>query len=161
METETVKLPQAWLNALESMKLWAQIHSPWVLHYNSGSCNGCDIELLASITPRYDVERFGIKLQASPRHADILVVTGAVTLQSRERLKTIYEQMPYPKYVIALGTCAISGGVFAKCYNVVGRVDEVIPVDVYVAGCPPRPEAIIHGMVTLLESLKGQEHESA
>lgn len=161
MEFNKVNLPKAWLKALDSLKLWAQTHSPWILHYNSGSCNGCDIELLASITPRYDVERFGISLQASPRHADILVVTGAVTLQSRERLKTIYEQMPNPKYVIALGTCAISGGVFANCYNVVGRVDEVIPVDVYVAGCPPRPEAIIQGMVALFEHLKGQNHDSA
>src|SRR5690606_9708791 len=117
--------------------------------------------LLASITPRYDVERLGIKLEASPRHADILVVTGAVTKQSRDRLKTIYEQMPNPKYVIALGTCAISGGVFSGCYNVVGRVDEVIPVDIYVAGCPPRPEAVIQGIVALLEKLKGQAHEPA
>lgn len=160
MET-TLNFPEAWTKALDSLKLWAQSHSPWILHYNSGSCNGCDIELLASITPRYDVERLGVRLQSSPRHADILVVTGPVTLQSRERLKRIYEQMPNPKYVIALGSCALSGGVFAGCYNVVGHVDTVIPVDVYVAGCPPRPEAIIQGITTLLEKLKGQGDDEA
>lgn len=156
---EKLDFSETWMKALDSLKIWAQSHSPWILHYNSGSCNGCDIELLASITPRYDVERLGVRLQASPRHADILVVTGPVTLQSRERLKRIYEQMPNPKYVIALGSCGLSGGVFAGCYNVVGHLDTVIPVDVYVAGCPPRPEAVIQGITTLLEKLKGQNHE--
>jgi membrane-bound hydrogenase subunit mbhJ len=156
---DRLQFSDAWMKALDKLKIWAQSHSPWILHYNSGSCNGCDIELLASITPRYDVERLGVRLQGSPRHADILVVTGPVTLQSRERLKRIYEQMPNPKYVIALGSCGLSGGVFAGCYNVIGHVDSVIPVDVYVAGCPPRPEAVIQGITTLLEKLKGQTHE--
>ena len=106
------------------------------------------------MTPRYDVERLGIKLQGSPRHADVLICTGPVTLQSRDRLKRIYDQMPEPKFVVAVGSCAISGGVFQGCYNIVGSISEVIPVDVFVPGCPPRPEAIIYGVVTLLESLK-------
>jgi membrane-bound hydrogenase subunit mbhJ len=161
MQVEKLQVPEAWKNVLQAVETWAQIKSPWILHYNSGSCNGCDIELLASITPRYDVERLGLRLQASPRHADILIVTGPVTKQSRDRLKRIYEQMPNPKYVIAMGTCALSGGVFAGCYNVIGHVDEVIPVDVYIAGCPPRPEALIQGITTLLEKLKGQHNDSA
>ena len=145
---------ERWLKAIEQIKRWARIHSPWLIHFNSGSCNGCDIEILATLTPRYDAERFGVRLQGSPRHADILICTGPVTRQSRERLLRIYEQMPVPKYVIAVGACAISGGVFAGCYNVVGHIDEVLPVDVYIPGCPPRPEAIIDGLVVLLQKIE-------
>lgn len=139
---------------LVKLKNWARINSPWAIHFNSGSCNGCDIEILATLTPRYDVERFGIKLEGSPRHADVLICTGPVTLQARDRLVRIYEQMPEPKFVIAVGSCALSGGVFDGCYNVVGDLSKVIPVDVWVPGCPPRPEAIIYGVVQLLEALK-------
>jgi NADH-quinone oxidoreductase B subunit len=139
---------------LTKVKTWARINSPWVLHFNSGSCNGCDIEILATLTPRYDLERFGIKLQGSPRHADILLCTGAVSRQARNRLLRIYAQMHEPKFVVAIGACAISGGVFQGCYNVKGGIDKVIPVDAYIPGCPPRPEAIIDGVVKLLSSLK-------
>lgn len=147
-------IPQKWQRSFQQIKTWARVHSPWLIHFNSGSCNGCDIEILATLTPRYDVERFGIRLQGSPRHADILICTGPVTRQARDRLKRIYDQMPEPKYVIAVGACAISGGVFAGCYNVVGHIDEIIPVDVYIPGCPPRPEAIIDGVVQLLNRLQ-------
>lgn len=143
-----------WQEIMEKVKLWARINSPWAIHYNSGSCNGCDIEILATLTPRYDLERLGVKLQGSPRHADILISTGPVTLQSRDRLRRIYEQMPEPKYVVAVGSCAISGGAFHGCYNVVGQIDEVLPVDAYIPGCPPRPEAIIDGLVKLLGTLR-------
>lgn len=138
----------------DRIKLWARTHSPWLIHFNSGSCNGCDIEILATLTPRYDAERFGVRLQGSPRHADILIATGPVTRQARQRLIRIYEQMPHPRYVIAVGACAISGGVFADCYNVIGHIDEDIPVDVYIPGCPPRPEAIINGLIVLLQKLQ-------
>jgi NADH-quinone oxidoreductase B subunit len=138
---------------MNGLKKWARTNSPWVLHFNSGSCNGCDIEILATLTPRFDMERLGIKLQASPRQADILLVTGPVTRQARERLLRIYEQMPEPKYVVAIGGCAISGGVFEGCYNVMDGVDKVIPVNAYIPGCPPRPEAVIDGVVKLLSSL--------
>jgi ech hydrogenase subunit C len=134
---------------------WARIKSPWVLHFNTGACNGCDIEVVALLTPRYDVERFGIKLEPSPRHADVLVVTGVVTKQVVSRLKRIYEQMPSPKFVMAIGACACSGGIFQGCYGVYKRLDEVIPVDVYVPGCPPKPEAMIQGVVKLLAKVKG------
>jgi NADH-quinone oxidoreductase B subunit len=144
------------MNLMEGLKTWARVNSPWAIHFNSGSCNGCDIEILATLTPRYDVERFGIKLQGSPRHADVLICTGPVTHQSRERLLRIYEQMPEPKFVVVVGSCGVSGGVFQSCYGVVGGVDEVLPVSAYIPGCPPRPEAIIDGIVKLLGSLRGQ-----
>jgi NADH-quinone oxidoreductase B subunit len=145
----------AWQELLDQVRIWARVNSPWAIHFNSGSCNGCDIEILATLTPRYDVERFGIKLQGSPRHADVLVCTGPVTRQARERLLRIYEQMPEPKFVVVVGSCGTSGGVFQGCYNVIGGVDQVIPVHAYVPGCPPRPEAIIDGIVKLLGSLRG------
>ena len=85
---------------------WARVKSPWVLHFNSGACNGCDIEIVALLTPKYDVERFGVKLEPSPRHADVLLVTGCVTQQCAERLKRVYDQMPQPKFVVAIGACA-------------------------------------------------------
>jgi NADH-quinone oxidoreductase B subunit len=152
-----LNLTETWEHTLDAIRNWARINSPWAIHYNSGSCNGCDIEILATLTPRYDLERFGVKLQGSPRHADVLICTGPVTLQSRDRLKRIYEQMPEPKFVVAVGTCATSGGVFQGCYNVVGHIDEVIPVNAYIPGCPPRPEAIIDGVVKLLQSLQAKK----
>jgi membrane-bound hydrogenase subunit mbhJ len=143
-----------WMNVIKQVRAWARLNSIWAVHFNSGSCNGCDIEILATLTPRYDVERFGIRLEGSPRHADVLIVTGPVTRQARERLLRTYEQMPEPKYVISVGTCSISGGVFQGCYNVGGSVDEVVPVDVFIPGCPPRPEAVVDGIIQLLTSLK-------
>ena len=138
----------------ERLVTWARLKSPWVLHFNSGGCNGCDIEILDLLTPRYDVERLGILKEASPRHADVLLCTGPVTRQSRDRLRRIYEQMPAPKWVIAVGSCSCSGGVFQGGLNVLGGVDQLLPVDIYVPGCPCRPEAVIDGVVSLLESLK-------
>jgi len=148
-----------WQRAVDELKSWARINSPWAVHFNSGSCNGCDIEILATLTPRYDVERLGIKLQGSPRHADVLICTGPVTRQARDRLLRVYEQMPDPKFVIAVGSCGTASGAFTGCYNIVGNIGEVLPVDVYVPGCPPRPEAIIYGVAQLLEKLKGHTVE--
>jgi NADH-quinone oxidoreductase B subunit len=133
---------------------WARLKSPWLLHFNTGACNACDIEVLAALTPRYDLERFGALLKASPRHADVLVVTGPVTRQVKDRLLRVYNQMPDPKFVVAVGTCCISGGVFNNCYNVYPGLDSVIPVDAYIFGCPPKPEAIINGVVALLKKLE-------
>lgn len=124
--------------------------SVWIYHVNAGSCNGCDIELLDVLTPYYDAERFGIRLVGSPRHADALVVTGPVTRQIRERLETVYAATPDPKIVIGVGSCAVGGGVFHDSYSIVGGVDKVLPVDVHIPGCPPRPEAIVHGIATAL-----------
>jgi NADH-quinone oxidoreductase B subunit len=136
---------------------WARTKSPWIIHFNTGGCNGCDIELVAALTPRFDLERFGILLEGSPRHADILVVTGPVTLQVKDRLVRIYEQMPEPKHVMAIGTCAISGAPFKDCYNVYGGIDTVLPVDAYIPGCPPKPEAIIDGIAKLIQKMKESE----
>ena len=138
---------------MPSMKLIK--YSPWLLHFNTGACNGCDIEVLAALTPYYDPERFGVKLAPNPRHADVMVVTGAVTKKAAERLKRLYDQMPSPKFVVAVGACAISGGVFAGSYSVVNGVDKVVPVSMYVPGCPPRPEAILYVIVKLLSKLDG------
>lgn len=121
--------------------------SPWVIHYDASSCNGCDIEVLACLTPIYDAERFGIINTGNPKHADIFLVTGGVNEQNRHVVKRIYDQMAEPKVVVAIGICACSGGIFAECYNILGGVDTVIPVDVYVPGCAARPEAIIDGIV--------------
>ena len=136
---------------------WAQAKSPWVIHFNTGGCNGCDIELVAAFNPRFDLERFGVLFKGSPRHSDILAVTGPVTLQVKDRLIRVYEQIPEPKHVIAVGTCAISGSPFAECYNVHGGIGNVLKVDTYVPGCPPRPEAIIDGVVKLVQIVKDGE----
>lgn len=121
--------------------------SPWILHYDASSCNGCDIEVLACLTPLYDVERFGVINTGNPKHADILLVTGSVNEQNRPVLQQLYEQMPNPKVVVAVGICATSGGIFRECYNIMGGIDKVLPVDIYVPGCAARPEAIIDGVV--------------
>lgn len=130
--------------------------SPWLVHYDASSCNGCDIEVLACLTPLYDVERFGVLNIGNPKHADIFVVTGSVNEQNKTVIKNIYDQMPEPKVVVAIGACATSGGVFRQCYNVQGGVDKVIPVDVYVPGCAARPEAIIDGVVQALGVLEAK-----
>jgi NADH-quinone oxidoreductase B subunit len=135
-----------------SILTWARTHSPWLIHFNAGACNACDIEVVATLTPRFDIERFGALLKGSPRHADVMVVSGSVSRKIRDRLKRIYEQMPDPKFVVAVGSCAISGGVFQDCYNVMEGVDKIIPVDAYIPGCPPKPEAILDGVVKLLMS---------
>ena len=133
---------------------WARRKSPWILHFNTGACNACDIEIIASLTPCYDLERFGVQLKGAPRHADILVCSGPVTRQVEDRLIRIYEQMSEPKFVVAVGTCACTGGVFKGCYNVKGGINSTIPVSAYIPGCPASPKAIIDGVVKLLNSLK-------
>lgn len=123
------------------------------MHFDCNSCNGCDIETLACLTPIYDVERFGIVNVGNPKHADILVVTGSVNNRNIRVLKNIYNEIPDPKAVVAVGACASTGGIFKECYNVIGGIDKVIPVDVYVPGCCPKPEAIIDGIVMAVAKL--------
>jgi len=129
-------------------------YSPWLVHFNTGACNGCDIEVLAAITPHYDPERFGIKLAPSVRHGDILVVTGAVTKKAAERLKRLYEQMPNPKFVIAVGDCVLDGGVFKGSYAIMDGIQDKLPVDIWIKGCPPEPIDIISGLLKLFETIK-------
>ncbi len=145
------------MKAMDRLINWARRKSPWVMHFNSGSCNACDIEVVAAITPRFDLERFGAILKGSPRHADVLLCSGPVTTQIEDRLKRIYDQMAQPKFVVAVGTCACSGGVFQGCYNVEGGIDNAIPVSAYIPGCPASPAAIIDGVVKLLGSLEAKE----
>jgi Ni,Fe-hydrogenase III small subunit len=120
--------------------------SLWVFHANVGACNGCDIEVINVLTPYYDAERFGIKLIGSPRHADVLLVCGPVTRQALPALERLYQAVPEPKLVFAIGSCASGGGIWFDTYNVIGGVDKVLPVNYYIPGCPPRPEAILHGV---------------
>ncbi len=127
--------------------------SPWLLHYDASSCNGCDIEVLDCLTPKYDIERFGIINVGDPFQADILLITGGVNSQTESVVKQLYSQMAEPKVVVAVGICACTGGVFKECYNISGGIDTVIPVDVYVSGCAARPEAIIDGVVRALKVL--------
>lgn len=133
--------------------------SPWILHYNCGSCNGCDIEILAALSPKYDLERFGILNTGNPKQSDIFLVTGPLTYRSRERLVELYTQMPEPKVVVAVGSCTCTGGVFNDMYNVENGIDKYIPVDVYIPGCAASPELIIDGVVKGLEILEQKTKE--
>jgi NADH-quinone oxidoreductase B subunit len=143
---------------IKGLVKWARVKSPWILHMNCGSCNGCDIEILAVLIPRLDAERFGVLLKGSPRHADVLVCTGPVTKQIKERLKRVYDQMPEPKFVVVVGQCGSSGGIYRGAYGVEGGIDTIIPVNAYIPGCPPRPDAIADGLIKLLASInKGGE----
>ena len=139
---------------VNNLVTWSRIKSPWIIHFNTGACNACDIEIVASITPRFDLERFGVLLRGTPRHADVLLCSGPLTRQIESRLIRVYEQMANPKFVVAVGSCACSGGVFKGCYNIKGGIDAAIPVSAYIPGCAVRPEAIIDGVVKLLNSLK-------
>ncbi|PKG32807.1 NADH-quinone oxidoreductase subunit B family protein, partial [Methanoregula sp.] len=131
----------------QRLATWARVTSPWVTVFNSGACNACDIEIIACLMPRFDVERFGILAKGSPRHADILIVTGAVTRKQASRRIRVWEQMPEPQYVIACGACGAGGGVFQWLYRVVGDGGTIIPCDLYVAGGQPRPDEHISGVV--------------
>ena len=138
---------------LNKVVRWSRKKSPWILHLNSGACNACDIEVVAALTPRFDVERLGVLLKATPRHADVIIATGPVTRQIKDRIIRIYEQTPDPKFVIAVGACAMSGCVYRGAYNIMGGLDQVIPVNIYVPGCPVRPDALLDGVVKLLGTL--------
>jgi len=134
---------------------WGLKKSLWVYHAGASACNNCDIEILDLLTPKFDVERFGITLVGSPRHADLIVVTGVANRQTAPRLRALYEQVPKPKLVVAIGSCACTAHMFRDSYNYVKRIDEIIPVDAYLPGCPPKPEAMIDAIVKLVaEKLK-------
>ena len=132
----------------------SMVRSPWIFHINTGSCNGCDIELVAVLTPRYDAERFGFKLTGTPRQADIVVVSGPITSQSKDRLIRTLEQVPEPFCVVTLGSCPQSGNVFKGSYSVEAPLDRFVHVDVAIAGCTPKPEAIMEGLYEAAKILK-------
>ena len=127
-----------------------------IRHVDAGSCNGCELEIHALSNAFYDLERFGLRFVASPRHADVLTVTGPVTRNMREALLRTYDAMPDPKWVIALGTCAVDGGIFASSYAVAGGVKNVVPVDLHIRGCPPSPTQILRGFISLLEHARSK-----
>ncbi len=141
------------------MNLWSRLlcscrrRSPWLFHLNSGSCNGCDIELVAALTPRYDAEQLGARLEGSPRHADIVCITGPVTHNAVHAIKTIYDQVYAPKAVVAIGSCPATSNVFIDSRTLDGPLEKHIPVDVFVPGCPPRPDAILQGVAQAAEIL--------
>jgi Ni,Fe-hydrogenase III small subunit len=122
-----------------------------IRHVDAGSCNGCELEIHALNNAFYDLERFGLRFVASPRHADVLMITGPVTKNMREALLRTYDATPDPKWVIAIGACAVDGGVFARSYAVAGGVKDVVPVDLHIRGCPPSPTQILKGLISLLQ----------
>jgi Ni,Fe-hydrogenase III small subunit len=127
---------------------------------DAGSCNGCELEIHALNNAFYDLERFGLHFVASPRHADVLLVTGPVTHNMRVALERTHAATPDPKWVVALGDCALDGGLFKDSYAVVGGVSSVVPVDLHIKGCPPRPEEILAGLLTLLDSVNASAKNS-
>lgn len=139
-----------------SLKLNALTKSIWVFHAATSPCNNCDIEILDLLTPRHDVERLGMALVGSVRHADALLVTGVPNYKTKERLAKLYSQAPKPCVVAAIGNCACGRILFKDSYNSPCPVDEIVPVDVYIPGCPPKPEAMIAGVAKLIDKLKGK-----
>ena len=143
-----------------ALKMWALRKSLWVYHVNTGACNNCDIEVLELLTPKYDVERFGLMLVGTPRHADVLAVTGVCTRQAMPRLQEVYMQTPKPCVVLAIGSCALGQGIFTEAYHMGLPVDEAIKavdpgaIIMYVPGCSPKPEAMIDAVVKAMEFLK-------
>ncbi len=133
--------------------------SPWIFHINAGSCNGCDIELVSVLTPRYDAERLGFRLAGTPRQADIVVVSGPITMQTRERLVRTLAQVPDPHVVVSLGSCPRSGNVFKGSYSIDGPLDKWTHVDVSVGGCTPKPEAIVAALAQAAEILEQKRKE--
>ncbi|MCF8336055.1 MAG: NADH-quinone oxidoreductase subunit NuoB [Bacteroidales bacterium] len=127
--------------------------SLWVFHFAGASCNNCDIEILDVLTPRYDVERFGIQLIGSPRHADVLLVSGSINQRDKPRLLEVYNQASKPVFVVAFGACGCTGGIFAEGNTFAGPLDQIVPVDAYIPGCPPKPEAILAGITKLVKTI--------
>jgi membrane-bound hydrogenase subunit mbhJ len=131
----------------------AREQSAFLFHFNAGACNGCDIELVSCLTPRYDVEQYGIKLEGSPRHADVFVVSGPITRSTHAALEVVYKELPDPKVVVAIGNCPATGNVFCGSPMIEGPLDRIMPVDIYIPGCPPRPNAIIDGVAAAIHIL--------
>ena len=128
--------------------------SPWLFHVNGGSCNGCDIEIVAVLTPRYDAERLGFRLAGTPRHADIVVVTGPITAQTKDRVLRTIEQVPEPRCIVTVGSCPASGNVFKDGYTFAGPLSKYVDVDVDIAGCAAKPETVLEGLYQAAQILE-------
>ena len=136
--------------------------SPWLYRINAGSCNGCDVELATTACiPRYDVERLGCQYCGSPKHADIVLITGPLTMKVKEKVLRVFQEIPEPKVTVAIGICPISGGVFRDSYAIAGPMDSYLPIDVNVPGCPPRPQAIIEGIAMAIDIWRQRIQEPA
>lgn len=140
--------------SLDKLVNWSRASSMWPMTFGLACCA---IEMMAAGAARWDLDRMGILFRASPRQADVIIVAGTVTKKMKPVIQTVYEQMPEPKYVIAMGACASSGGVF-DTYSTVQGVDEFLPVDVYIPGCPPRPEGLLYGLMKLQEKIKSERN---
>lgn len=144
------------IGPLELLGRWvrrSRMKSPWLVHFDCGGCNGCDIEILDALTPRHSAERFGVINVGDPRQGDVLVVTGPANRRNAATLRAVYEQMAEPRAVVAVGSCAAHGGIFRGSPNVLGGVGEIVPVDVFVPGCPPPPEKILSGIIEAVPRL--------
>jgi NADH-quinone oxidoreductase subunit B len=139
------------VTSLEQLKAWARSHSMWPLTFGLACCA---IEMMGTGAAHYDLDRFGVFFRPSPRQADVMIVAGTVTKKMAPLLRRLYEQMPEPKWVIAMGSCATAGGPYVRSYSVVKGVDQIVPVDVYIPGCPPNPAALIYGINKLREKIR-------
>ena len=153
-EREELRRHGILLTSLEELYNWGRINSIWPLQFGLACCA---IEMIAAASARFDIARFGAEIfRPSPRQADLMIVSGTVTKKMAPLVVRLWNQMPEPKYCIAMGACAISGGPFKQGYNVLKGVDRFIPVDIYIPGCPPRPEALMHGFIKLQEKIEKQ-----
>ncbi len=151
-------LPGVFTGTVQSMVNWARANSIWYMTFGIACCA---IEMMAAGAPKYDFDRFGMIPRGSPRQSDLMIVAGTVTEKMAPRVKQLYDQMSEPRWVLALGGCASNGGPYHQGYNVVDGVDKIVPVDIYVPGCPPRPEALLHGITLLQEKIQRLEASGA
>jgi NADH-quinone oxidoreductase subunit B len=155
---ERAEKPNLILTTMDNLLKWGRSRSLWICNAGSACCS---LEMMATGCARYDMDRFGVMVRGSPRQSDVLIIPGPVTKKMAPIFQRVYNQMPEPRWVIAMGSCAISGGAFADSYSMVRGADKVLPVDVYIPGCPPRPEALLYGLAKLREKITSESNVGA